>query len=113
MKKILFLLFISLYITTGSLLCYDDVTPSEVYARLVQGDTLLLLDVREAAEYFNGHIAEPNGHLPLTPALMQWNSGVLEVEYSRLPLNIDIIVYCAGGVRSALASAGPMRRHRR
>jgi len=105
MKKILFLLFISLYITTGSLLCYDDVTPSEVYARLVQGDTLLLLDVREAAEYFNGHIAEPNGFLPLTPALMPWNSDVLENEYSRLPSDKDIIVYCQLGGRSALASA--------
>ena len=104
MKIKITLTFILLFITTGLLFCYDDVTPEEVHTRLIQGDTLLLLDVRETAEYFNGHIAEPNGYLPLTPALMPWNSGVLAVEYSRLPLNIDIIVYCAAGVRSAAAS---------
>jgi rhodanese-related sulfurtransferase len=105
MNRILTLTFVSLFITTGSLFCYDNVTPEEVHTRLVQGDTLLLLDVREVAEYLNGHIAEPNGQLPLTPALMQWNSGVLAVEYSRLPADRDIIVYCQSGGRSALASA--------
>jgi len=104
MKKISILSLILLFITTGSLFCYDNVTPEAVHARLVQGDTLLLLDVRELSEYLNGHIAEPNGHLPLTPALMPWNSGILAIEYSRLPLNIDIIVYCAAGGRSASAS---------
>ena len=105
MRRILTLTFVSLFIITGSLFCYDNVTPEEVHTRLVQGDTLLLLDVREISEYFSGHIAEPNGQLPLTPALMQWNSSVVQAEYSRLPLNIDIIVYCASGGRSALASA--------
>lgn len=105
MRRILTLTLVLLFVTTGSLFCYDDVTPEEVYTRLVQGDTLLLLDVREAAEYFNGHIAEPNGYLPLTPALMPWNSDVLENEYSRLPTDKDIIVYCQSGGRSALASA--------
>jgi rhodanese-related sulfurtransferase len=104
MRRILTLTFISLFISTGSFFCYDNVTPEEVHTRLVQGDTLLLLDVREISEYFNGHIAEPSGQLPITPALMQWNSSVLQDEYSHLPLNIDIIVYCASGGRSALAS---------
>jgi len=105
MKRIVILSLVSFFIATGSLLCYDDITPSEVYARLVQGDTLILLDVRETIEYFNGHIAEPNGFLPLTPAVMPWNSNVLENEYSRLPVDKDIIVYCQSGGRSALASA--------
>jgi len=104
MKRIITLILFSLVITTGPLLCYDDVSPSDVYARLVQGDTLLLLDVREAIEYFNGHIAEPDGFLPITPTLMPWNSDVLENEYSRLPSDKDIIVYCQSGGRSALAS---------
>jgi len=104
MKRIVTLILFSLFITTSPLLCYDDVSPSDVYARLIQGDTLLLLDVREAVEYFNGHIAEPEGFLPITPALMPWNSDVLENEYSRLPSDKDIIVYCQSGGRSALAS---------
>lgn len=49
---------------------YSDITPAEVHTRLVEGDTLILLDVREVSEYFAGHIAEPAGHLPLTPVNM-------------------------------------------
>jgi len=105
MRRILTLTFVLLFITTGLLFCYDDVTPEEVHTRLIQGDTLLLLDVRELSEYLNGHIAEPNGQLPLTPALMPWSSGVLEVEYSHLPADRDIIVYCQSGGRSAAAAA--------
>jgi rhodanese-related sulfurtransferase len=71
----------------------------------VQGDTLILLDVREIAEYMNGHIAEPDGQLPLTPVLMPWNSSVLSSEFSLLPTDVDIIVYCQSGGRSAAASA--------
>jgi rhodanese-related sulfurtransferase len=84
--------------------CYNDVTPAEVYARLANGDTLILLDVREVIEYHNGHIAEPYGFLPLTPVNMPWNSNVLQSEFSRLPDDIDIIVYCHSGGRSAAAS---------
>ncbi|MFC2094481.1 rhodanese-like domain-containing protein [Bacteroidota bacterium] len=84
---------------------YSDITPAEVHTRLVEGDTLILLDVREISEYFEGHIAEPDGQLPLTPVNMPWNSNVLAAEYGRLPGNIDIIVYCRSGGRSALASA--------
>lgn len=84
---------------------YSDITPAEVHTRLVEGDTLILLDVREISEYFSGHIAEPDGQLPLTPVNMPWNSNVLSTVYGRLPSNIDIIVYCQSGGRSALASA--------
>lgn len=86
-------------------LSYSDITPAEVHTRLVEGDTLVLLDVREISEYIAGHIAEPDGHLPLTPVNMPWSSNVLSAEYGRLPINIDIIVYCQSGGRSALASA--------
>lgn len=86
-------------------LAYEDITPEEVHNRLAAGDTLLLLDVREIFEYTAGHIAEPSGLLPITPANMPWSSGVLSNEYDRLPTEIDIIVYCQSGGRSALASA--------
>jgi rhodanese-related sulfurtransferase len=71
----------------------------------VNGDTLLLLDVREVAEYRNGHIAEPASRLPLTPASMPWNSGILAAAFGRLPAGMDIVVYCGSGGRSAAASA--------
>ena len=83
---------------------YTNLTPAEVHNRLIQGDTVLLLDVREVSEYRAGHMAEPLGQLPLTPVNMPWNSNVLSVEYHRLPKNIDIIVYCRFGGRSAAAS---------
>ena len=105
MKKLAIVL-ISLCLTQPvSLLAYTNLTPEEVHQKLVNGDTLLLLDVREIDEYEEGHIAEPPGHLPLTPALMPWSSGILENYYYRLPTNMDIIVYCRSGGRSASASA--------
>jgi rhodanese-related sulfurtransferase len=84
---------------------YTNLTPADVHNRLVAGDSLLLLDVREVSEYRNGHIAEPAGRLPMTPANMPWNSQVLADEYDRLPRAVDIIVTCGSGGRSASASA--------
>ena len=98
--------FLSLLVfTTTSVFGYANLTPAQVNNRIVQGDTLLLLDVREVREYQIGHIAEPPGQLPLTPANMPLNSQVLAKEYHRLPRDIDIIVYCQGGGRSASASS--------
>ena len=84
---------------------YTDITPEEVNSRLANGDTLILLDVREVFEYQNGHIAEPSGQLPLTPANMPWSSNVLQTEFYRLPMDTDIVIYCQSGGRSAAASA--------
>jgi len=83
---------------------YTNLTPEEVHARLVRRDTLLLLDVREIHEYHAGHIAEPAGQLPLTPTNLPWSSNVLFQQFSLLPKNIDIIVSCRSGARSAAAS---------
>ncbi len=97
-------LVILLTINTGSLCAFTEITQNEVHARLVKGDTLLLLDVRESSEYKAGHIAEPEGQLPLTPALIPWSSGVLEKNYQALPPDIDIIIYCKIGGRSKAAA---------
>ncbi len=83
---------------------YTNLTPDDVHDGLVNMDTLILLDVREVSEYRANHIAEPAGQLPLTPVNMPQNSGVLSRQYMRLPLNIDIIVYCGSGGRSISAS---------
>ena len=98
------MLLISLMAAASSVLAYTNLSPAGVHDRLVAGDTLLLLDVRETSEYRNGHIAEPSGRLPLTPANMPWNSLILADEYARLPRTVDIIVTCGSGGRSASAS---------
>jgi rhodanese-related sulfurtransferase len=97
------LMIILLFVSTSW--SYSEITPAETHTKLADGDTLILLDVREIYEYFAGHIAEPDGQLPLTPVNMPWSSNVLSAQYNRLPNNIDIIVYCQSGGRSALASA--------
>lgn len=85
---------------------YKSITPATLHARLIACDTLLILDVREWSEYTaDGHIAEPAGQLPLTPACMPWTSNMLRANHGKLPRDIDIIVQCRSGSRSALASA--------
>jgi rhodanese-related sulfurtransferase len=98
-------IIVTFLLCAGSLFAYTDITATQVHNRLVAGDTLLLLDVRErATEYNINHIAEPAGQLPVTPVNMPYNSGVFAAQYTRLPLDKDIIVYCASGGRSAGAS---------
>ncbi|MBL7092371.1 T9SS type A sorting domain-containing protein [candidate division KSB1 bacterium] len=98
------IVFLITLIIAPSVLAYKDITTVELHNRLVHGDTLLLLDVREISEYQAGHIAEPPGQLPLTPVNLPWSSNVLSAEYERLPRDIDIVVYCRSGGRSAGAS---------
>ena len=69
---------------------YTNLTPAELHTRLVNKDTLLILDVREWNEYTAGHIAAPAGQLPLTPACMPWNSSVLQANYGRLPKRLGL-----------------------
>ena len=97
--------FVQVLILYSLAQAYTNLSPRQVHDRLVQKDTLLLVDVREVSEYRRGHIAEPSGQLPLTPVNLPYNSGVLSAVYQRLPKNRDIIVYCASGGRSAAASA--------
>ncbi len=101
--KQIFVILITL-ILVSSVLSYDNITTVELHNRLTRGDTLLLLDVREISEYQAGHIAEPPGQLPITPVNLPKNSNVLSAEYEKLPRDIDIVVYCRSGSRSAGAS---------
>lgn len=99
-RVILFIL-----ILTPIIFSYDNLSPSQVHARLVAGDSLQLLDVREVSEYQDGHMAEPAGMPIIVPANMPWSSGVLSANFDKLPKDIDIIVNCRSGGRSASASA--------
>ncbi len=68
----------------------------EVKARLDRGEKLLLIDVREESEWAAGHV----------PGAVHLGKGILERDVEqRVPdVDAEIILYCGGGFRSALAA---------
>ncbi len=71
-----------------------EVTPRELTERLARGDGVVLVDVREPWEYALGSL--PGARLlPL---------GDLDGALESLPRDLDLVVYCKGGVRSANAA---------
>jgi len=68
----------------------------EVKKRLDRGEKFLLVDVREESEYAKDHL----------PGAIHLGKGVIERDIeARVPeLNKEIILYCGGGFRSALAA---------
>lgn len=68
----------------------------EVKKRIDRGDKFLLVDVREESEYAKDHL----------PGAIHLGKGVIERDIeARVPdLNTEMILYCGGGFRSALAA---------
>lgn len=73
-----------------------EVTTDEVAARLAKGDAFELVDVREESEFAGGRIKGAR-HL---------GKGVIERDIeTKIPNhNDEIVLYCGGGYRSALAA---------
>jgi rhodanese-related sulfurtransferase len=71
-------------------------TTSDVKARLDTGESFLLVDVREESEYAAGHV----------PTAVHIGRGILERDIEdRVPdKETEIVLYCGGGFRSALAA---------
>ena len=67
-----------------------------VKARIDRGDKLLLVDVREESEFAKDHL----------PGAIHMGKGIIERDIEvRVPeLNTEMILYCGGGFRSALAA---------
>lgn len=67
-----------------------------VKQRLDRGDPFHLVDVREESEWSKGHL----------PGAMHIGKGVLErdIEKSLPDEDAEIVLYCGGGFRSALAA---------
>jgi rhodanese-related sulfurtransferase len=67
-----------------------------VKARMDRGDKFLLVDVREDNEFAKDHL----------PGAIHLGRGIIERDIeARVPeLNTEIILYCGGGFRSALAA---------
>jgi len=68
----------------------------EVKRRMDRGDKFLLVDVREESEYAKDHL----------PGAVHMGKGVIERDIEgRVPeLGKEMILYCGGGFRSALAA---------
>jgi rhodanese-related sulfurtransferase len=68
----------------------------EVKVRMDRGDKFLLVDVREESEFAKDHL----------PGAIHLGKGVIERDIeARVPeLNTEMILYCGGGFRSALAA---------
>jgi rhodanese-related sulfurtransferase len=74
-----------------------DATVDELHARIVAGDALAVVDVREASETASGII---EGAL-----LFPWSSGALSAGHATLPTDRPLYVICGSGGRSVAASA--------
>lgn len=73
-----------------------EVTAGETNAKLQAGEDVLVLDVREESEWERGHIR----------GAAHMGKGIIERDIESVAGNLDreIILYCGGGYRSALAA---------
>ena len=73
-----------------------ETTVDAVKTRLDRGDKFLLVDVREESEYAKDHL----------PGAIHLGKGVIErdVEAKVPDTSTEMILYCGGGFRSALAA---------
>ena len=71
-----------------------EVAPADLQSRLSGGEQIVVIDVREPEEFARGKI----------PGSFTIPRGVLEMQVDgRLPRDTTVVLYCAGGGRSALA----------
>jgi rhodanese-related sulfurtransferase len=73
-----------------------ETTVDEVKQRMDKGDKFVLVDVREDREYDADHIV----------GAVHLGKGVIErdIEKAYPDLNTELVLYCGGGFRSALAA---------
>jgi len=73
-----------------------ETTVEVVKSRLERGDKFILIDVREESEYQKDHI----------PGAIHMGKGVIErdIEQKVPNANAELVLYCGGGFRSALAA---------
>lgn len=72
---------------------YESITPAEAQERIEAG--AMLLDVRESGEYRAAH----------APSAKLISLGVLHRRLKELPMEREILVICASGMRSSQASS--------
>jgi rhodanese-related sulfurtransferase len=74
-----------------------ETTPAEVQARIEEaGRDWLLIDVREQDEYRSGHLP---GAIGCGRGILEYHIADIEADPAK-----EIVLYCRGGMRSALAA---------
>lgn len=78
-----------------------EVSVDQVRDMIDQGTSVLLLDVREESEWAKGHL----------PRARHLCKGIIERDIETLcpDVEAEIVLYCGGGYRSALAAANLQR----
>jgi rhodanese-related sulfurtransferase len=73
-----------------------ETTVDEIKSRLDRGDKFTLVDVREESEFAKDHL----------PGAIHLGKGIIERDIeARVPaLDSELVLYCGGGFRSALAA---------
>lgn len=73
-----------------------ETTVDEVKKRMDRGDKFIVLDVREDNEFAKDHL----------PGAVHLSKGIIErdIEEQFPDLNTEMILYCGGGFRSAMAA---------
>lgn len=74
----------------------QETTVKDIHSRIQQGDQFLLIDVREDHEWSVGHL----------PGARHLGKGIIErdIETTVPDVNTEMVLYCGGGYRSALAA---------
>lgn len=74
----------------------QEIEPEAVRAKLDGAESFAFVDVREESEWAAGHL----------PGAIHLSKGIIERDIeTRIPdLNAEIVLYCGGGYRSALAA---------
>ena len=97
MKKILTLLLAALGLDTACSQNYENVDVKE-FAELIADSNVVILDVRKADEFDEGHIKG-------AVLIDQFQSDFVEQAKAKLPIDKTIAVYCRSGRRSANAAS--------
>ena len=97
MKKVLTILLAALGLNTACSQNYEDMDV-QAFAKLVADTNTVILDVRTAAEYNEGHI---KGAINID----QFMDDFVALALQQLPKEKTIAVYCRSGRRSAYAAS--------
>ena len=97
MKKILTLLLAALGLNTACGQNFDNYEVKE-FAELIADSNVVILDVRKADEFAEGHI---QGAILID----QFQSDFIELAKAKLPKDKKIAIYCRSGRRSANAAS--------
>ena len=97
MKKILTCLFAALGLTTACGQVNYENYDVKAFAELIADSNVVILDVRKADEFAEGHIKG-------AVLIDQFQSDFVEQAKAKLPIDKTIAIYCRSGRRSANAA---------